>query len=151
MAYQKCTNCNGSGTILNHIHPTHTGQQSAGQGMSVCPSCNGRGHNGYYVNPNLSHEGATFFEAFTGFSVIAFVVLAIYMLSIFYKSESPFAVNIMNNYIGPNGYISKDMFFIAFSVSALVIGILFRNILKWIMLLAGILWVSLILIDKFYY
>ncbi len=46
MTYQKCNNCNGSGTILNHQHYSHSGQRSAGQGMSVCPACNGSGNNG---------------------------------------------------------------------------------------------------------
>jgi hypothetical protein len=46
MKYQKCNNCNGSGTILDHMHPPHAGQRPAGQGVSVCPSCNGSGNNG---------------------------------------------------------------------------------------------------------
>jgi len=46
MKYQKCNTCNGSGKILNHLHPTHSGQRSAGMGMSVCPSCNGSGNSG---------------------------------------------------------------------------------------------------------
>ncbi len=46
MEYQKCNNCNGSGTILDHMHAHHDGQRSAGNGTSICPSCNGSGNNG---------------------------------------------------------------------------------------------------------
>ena len=39
----KCEKCGGMGTILNHLHQPYSGQQTAGMGKSVCPSCNGSG------------------------------------------------------------------------------------------------------------
>lgn len=57
MKYQKCSTCNGSGTVMNHMHSSHAGLRSAGQGVSVCPSCNGSGNNGALANDNASAVG----------------------------------------------------------------------------------------------
>ena len=147
---ERCTECNGTGSVLKHMYGNSLNASSVnhGHGLVSCPRCYGRGYNQAYDSNTTSNSTSDFNEQclelaigwYTMFCVIAFVASAIYGLNLLGESTSPTAVKILSDYIGPNGYVSRNVFGLSIIAASLVIGIIFRKILRWIVPIGLVSW-----------
>ncbi len=82
-------------------------------------------------------------SGYTVFCVLAFIGAAIYGLTFIDTVLSGEALKTLKQSIGPDGVISKNVFFWSYVATVTVIGILIRKILRWVIglgVLSGIGW-----------
>jgi len=83
------------------------------------------------------YSGATYSESsgggFTFFAVLAFVVASIYGIGETTKYFFPHIRHEILPYVGPDGLVSKNVFLGTLITLLTIIGILIRNILRWVL------------------
>jgi len=145
---ETCTECKGTGSVLRHHYSSAELHKSVNHGsqQSSCPRCLGRGYRDVIDNSNdnigscndehKNRELELVSSWWSMLSVLAFVGAVMYGLGLLQDSNSPIAVIITTEYIGPNGYMSEMFAYTSITILSLVVGVLARRIIRWVALFA---------------
>ena len=141
---ERCTECNGSGTVLKHMYGQEqlNGTANHGPGQVSCPRCFGRGYRDVMDNDATGHdkslENQYYLELgsqwYSMLCVLAFVGAVMYGIGLFEDSNSPIAMKIKTEFINPIGPAAAFGVYTAITILSLIAGIYFRRILRWIAL-----------------
>ncbi len=141
---ERCTECNGSGTVLKHMYSSGhiNGSVNHGPGQVSCPGCYGRGYRDVVDNGAVDSDTHADNQAnrdlelasswYSMLCVLAFVGAVMYGIGLFEDSTSPIAVKIKTEYIGSTGYVSEAVGYTSITFLSLVVGILTRHLLRWV-------------------